>query len=79
MEAYSWVLEHTFPNPPAAKLASKGSAHVRTAAQIKFLYSWLSMLAIPVWRPNWKAEIISDSCKLLQNILLLFRRKFFKT
>ena len=38
MEAYSWVLEHPFPNPPAAKFASQGGAHVRNAAQIKFLY-----------------------------------------
>ena len=38
MEAHR-VLPHPFPtNPSAAKFASQGDVHVRTDAQIKFLY-----------------------------------------
>ena len=35
--AYSRVLQQP-PNPPAAKFVSEGDAHMRTDAQIKFLY-----------------------------------------
>ena len=31
------------PNPPAAKFASQGDVHVRTDAQIKFLYYQLTV------------------------------------
>ena len=41
------MLQH-LPKPPAAKLTSQGDAHVRTNAQIKFLYYSLFKLAFMI-------------------------------